>query len=101
MEFIRPIVEDRSAKIKEFGENWNDPPVRQPILLNFVFMQLFMQLGGQSDALMWLMDEAKGVERSLEGWARRLLMLNFSSIQTTSMVSGSMPISLASISLFY
>ncbi|KAH9984968.1 cytochrome P450 [Russula vinacea] len=56
MEFIRPIVEERSAKMKEFGENWDDAP---------------------SDMLMWLMSEAKGVERSLEAWARRLLMLNF------------------------
>jgi hypothetical protein len=36
---------------------------------------------------MWLMDEAKGVERSLEGWARRLLNLDFTSVQTTSLVS--------------
>jgi len=64
MEFIRPIVEERSAKMKEFGENWDDAP---------------------SDILMWLMSEAKGVERSLEGWARRLLNLAFTSIQTTSL----------------
>jgi hypothetical protein len=43
--------------------------------------------GAQSDMLMWLMSEAKGVERSLEGWARRLLNLNFTSVQTTSLVS--------------
>jgi hypothetical protein len=38
MEFIRPIVEERSAKMKEFGENWDDAPVRQPILFDFVFI---------------------------------------------------------------
>jgi len=37
MEFIRPIVEERSAKMKEFGESWDDAPVRQPILFEFVF----------------------------------------------------------------
>ena len=37
--------------------------------------------------LMWLMSEAKGVERSLEGLARRLLTVNFVAIQTTSLVS--------------
>jgi cytochrome P450 len=63
MEFIRPIVEERSAKMKEFGDDWDDAP---------------------SDMLMWLMSEAKGVERSLEGWARRLLMLNFGAIHATS-----------------
>ena len=40
MEFIRPIVEERSAKMKEFGEDWDDAPVRQPILFEFVFMLL-------------------------------------------------------------
>jgi hypothetical protein len=44
-------------------------------------------MGAQSDMLMWLMSEAKGVERSLEGWARRLLNLDFTSVQTTSLVS--------------
>jgi hypothetical protein len=44
-------------------------------------------MGAQSDMLMWLMNEAKGVERSLEAWARRLLMLNFASIHSTAMVS--------------
>ncbi|KAI9509455.1 cytochrome P450 [Russula earlei] len=64
-EFIRPIVEERFAKMEQLGETWDDPP---------------------SDMLMWLMDEAKGVERSLEGLARRLLLVNFASIHTTSIV---------------
>jgi hypothetical protein len=33
------------------------------------------------------MSEAKGVERSPEGLARRLLLVNFASIHTTSLVS--------------
>ena len=37
--------------------------------------------------LMWLMDEAKGVEKSLAGLARRLLVVNFAAIHTTSNVS--------------
>jgi hypothetical protein len=41
----------------------------------------------QNDMLMWLMSEAKGVERSLEGVARRLLFLNFVAIHTTSSAS--------------
>ncbi|KAF8271106.1 cytochrome P450 [Lactarius quietus] len=63
MEFIRPMVEDRFAKMEEFGEDWDDKP---------------------NDMLMWLMSEAKGVERSLEGLARRLLVVNFAAIHTTS-----------------
>jgi hypothetical protein len=90
MEFIRPIVEERSAKMKEFGQNWDDAPVRQPVLFDFCFYlysHVIHAMGAQSDMLMWLMSEAKGVERSLEGWARRLLMLNFASIHSTSLVS--------------
>jgi len=64
MEFIRPMVEERFAKMEEFGENWDDKP---------------------NDMLMWLMSEAKGVERSLEGLARRLLVINFAAIFTTSL----------------
>jgi len=41
----------------------------------------------QNDMLMWLMSEAKGVERSIEGWARRLLLANFVAIHTTSSAS--------------
>ena len=41
----------------------------------------------QNDMLMWLMSEAKGVERSLEGLARRMLVINFAAIHTTSLVS--------------
>ena len=41
----------------------------------------------QNDMLMWLMSEAKGVERSIEGFARRLLVINFAAIHTTSLVS--------------
>ena len=37
--------------------------------------------------LMWLMSEAKGVERSLEGLARRMLVVNFAAVHTTSLVS--------------
>jgi hypothetical protein len=41
----------------------------------------------QNDLLMWLMSEAKGVERSLEGLARRLLTVNFAAVHTTSQAS--------------
>ena len=30
MEFIRPMVEERFAKMEEFGEDWDDKPVRRP-----------------------------------------------------------------------
>ncbi|KAH9976988.1 cytochrome P450 [Russula compacta] len=66
MEFIRPLVEERFAKMEEFGETWDDAP---------------------NDMLMWLMSEAKGIERSLEGLARRLLLANFASIHSTSLLA--------------
>jgi hypothetical protein len=45
----------------------------------------------QDDVLMWLMNEAKGVERSVEGLARRLLLLNLASIHTTYLASSNIP----------
>jgi len=65
MRFIEPMVNERFEKMDELGEAWEDPP---------------------NDLLMWLMNEAKGVERSLEGLARRLLFVNFASIHTTALV---------------
>ena len=41
----------------------------------------------QNDLLMWLMNEAKKVEKSVEGLALRMLTINFSAIQTTSIAS--------------
>jgi len=37
------------------------------------------------------MSEAKGVERSPEGLARRLLLVNFAAINATSLVRGVIP----------
>jgi hypothetical protein len=49
MEFIRPIVEERSAKMKEFGENWDDAPVRQLICFEFVFIYLRYSYDGSTE----------------------------------------------------
>jgi hypothetical protein len=32
IEFIRPIVEERFAKMDEYGEDWDDKPVRQTLI---------------------------------------------------------------------
>jgi hypothetical protein len=32
IEFIRPMVEERFAKMEEYGENWDDKPVCQTII---------------------------------------------------------------------
>ncbi|KAF8491191.1 cytochrome P450 [Russula emetica] len=64
IEFIRPMVEERLAKMEEYGEDWDDKP---------------------NDMLMWLMTEAKGVERSIEGFARRLLITNLAAVHSTSL----------------
>jgi hypothetical protein len=86
MEFIRPMVEDRFARMEEFGEDWDDKPVRRSTPLN-VIVAIITNARAQNDMLMWLMDEAKGVEKSLAGVARRLLAVNFAAIHTTSNVS--------------
>ena len=77
------MVEERLAKMEEFGEDW-DMPVCVPIL-PWPFSHHCVEL--QNDMLMWLMSEAKGMERSVEGLARRLLIVNFAAIHTTSQAS--------------
>jgi len=64
VEYIRPMVEERFAKMKEYGEDWDDRP---------------------NDMLMFLMRKTQEVGMSLEGLARRLLVFNFSGIHATSM----------------
>ena len=90
IEFIRPIVEERFAKMDEYGEDWDDKPVRQTIVS--VMSHLTGVSLSQNDMLMWLMSEAKGVERSLEGVARRLLLVNFAAIHSTSLASHGIPV---------
>ena len=83
IEFIGPIVNERFAKLEELEEAWNDAPVRIPISTE---VSIVHEMEIQNDMLMWLMSEAKGVERSLNGLARRMLFLNFASIHSTSRV---------------
>ena len=83
MAFIEPMVKERFAKMDELGETWEDAPVRDPDPFK---VSVVHEVDKQNDMLMWLMSEAKGVERSLEGLARRLLLVNFASIHTTSRV---------------
>ena len=78
------MVEDRFARMEEFGEDWDEKPVRLSTLLND---SVIIIARAQNDMLMWLMIEAKGVEKSLESLARRLLIINFSVINATSLVS--------------
>ena len=96
MEFIRPIVEERFTKIEEFGEDWDDaPPVRQVFLSELVYIHA---IGVQNDMLMVLMKEAK-VEGSLEGLIRKLIVLNFASILSTSNVGSTSSIELHVVAL--
>ena len=87
-EFIRPLVEERLARMEEFGEDWDDKPVRRSTSLS---VNVIINAEEQNDLLMWLMSESKGVERSLEGFARRLLIVNFAGIHTTSYVRHTYP----------
>ena len=90
IEFIRPMVEERFAKMEEYGEDWDDKPVRQTIVSGISLVTI-STADPQNDMLMWLMSEAKGVERSVEGIARRLLVVNLAAISSTSTASDDIP----------
>ena len=78
------MVEERFARMEESDGNWDDKPVRQSGSLD---ANMIINAVKQNDYLMWLMSDAQGVERSLGGFARRMLVANFSGIFTTSLVS--------------
>jgi len=74
--------------MEEYGEDWDDKPV---CVRHCIWNPPHHLAESQNDALMWLMSEAKGVERSVEGLARRLLFFNLAGIHTTYLVSGNIP----------
>ena len=40
IEFIRPMVEERFAKMEEYGEDWDDKPVSWTIALVYPLLRL-------------------------------------------------------------
>jgi hypothetical protein len=61
---------------------WDDIPVCQTI----VKASSISLHDSQNDMLMWLVSEANGVERSVEGLVRRLLSEHVASFHTTALV---------------
>lgn len=43
-------------------------------------------IASQNDMLSWLMNEAKGYQRTVKDYTLRILAINFASIHTSSMV---------------
>ncbi|KAK7680771.1 hypothetical protein QCA50_016079 [Cerrena zonata] len=63
--FLGPMIEERRAKISQFGKDYPDKP---------------------DDLLSWIMDAAPpGPMSSMEGIASRMLFMNFSALHTTAM----------------
>ncbi|KAF9225192.1 cytochrome P450 [Gyrodon lividus] len=63
MKHLGPIIEERWKHMDEYGKTWADKP---------------------NDFLSWLMDEAKGSERSVKELTLRILAVNFAAIHTSS-----------------
>jgi len=64
MRHLVPIIKDRQRYIDEYGKDWDDKP---------------------NDMLSWVMDNARGDEKSLRNLTLRILLVNFAAIHTTSM----------------
>ena len=72
---VGPIIEERQRCLNEYGTKWADKPVSDPRLKpRLVFTSL------QNDFLSWLMDEAKGVDSTVEELTTRILGVNFAAI---------------------
>ncbi|EPQ60474.1 cytochrome P450 [Gloeophyllum trabeum ATCC 11539] len=61
---LEPLIEERLAKMEEYGDEWTDRP---------------------NDMLQWLLKGAEGNERTVDGWTRRMMVINFAAIHTSSM----------------
>jgi len=63
MRTIGPVIQDRLAKVDEFGPDWEDKP---------------------NDFISWLVDDAQGEERTAPAIALRVLATNTAAIHTSS-----------------
>jgi hypothetical protein len=59
----------------------------QSVFASFSWNRRYSSQVTQNDMIMWLMSEAKGVEKSVDALARRFLLVNLSAVQPTSLVS--------------
>ncbi|KAI0368877.1 cytochrome P450 [Pilatotrama ljubarskyi] len=60
---LQPAIDERRAKMKEFGEDWPDKP---------------------HDMLQWVMEVAESRDNSYEAIAQRIMLVNFAAIHTSS-----------------
>jgi hypothetical protein len=89
IEFIRPIFEERMAKLEEYGEDWDDKPVCH--YYSVMLLVSHYVAASQNDLLMWFMSETPKEERTVENLARRLLLINLAAIHSTSSVCDEIP----------
>jgi hypothetical protein len=66
MEYIRPIVEERSAEMEGFGEDWDDAPVCLPVFLDSIMMIfLFYSYNGNTERHADVADERSPRSRKI------------------------------------
>jgi hypothetical protein len=75
IEFIRPMVEERFAKMRSMEKTGTKNRFVRP--LSYLVFHYIADFDLQIDMLMWLMSEAKGVERSFEGLAPAIALSQF------------------------
>jgi hypothetical protein len=85
IEYIRPMVEEWFARMEEYGEDWDDKPVCQTIVMSLMSHHI---VNSQNDMLMWLISETQGMNMPIEGLAWRLLLANLAGLYSMSSVSG-------------
>ncbi len=86
IEHIRPVVEERIAKMEEYGEGWDDKPV-----CHTIFPISNYTADPQNDMLMWFMNETQKADMSVESLARRMLLTNAVAVHTTSSARDGIP----------
>ncbi|KAI0368837.1 cytochrome P450 [Pilatotrama ljubarskyi] len=60
---LKPVIDERREMMEKFGDDWNDKP---------------------NDMLQWVMDVAQTRDNSYDAIARRIMLINFAAIHTSS-----------------
>ena len=81
---LRPIIEDRLAKMQELGDKWTDKPVCPQRAK--VCIRIYLPPGLQNDLVQWTIEVAVPKNIRIEKIVERMLLGEFAAISTSSNV---------------
>lgn len=87
------MIEERQRMMAEYGEDWSEKPVSIDLPIRSPAQELTRSV--QNDMLQWIMEVAATRDSSVKAIVKRILMINFAAIHTSSAVRLRLPLSCA------